>query len=64
MISGVNTVCPVHAFVGWNDISFYLMDLDSANGTFVNDQKIAPMSQVPIGKGSVLRFADCTFNVE
>ena len=64
VISGVNTVSPVHAVVGWNDISFYVMDLDSANGTFVNDQKIAPMSQVPIGKGSVLRFADCTFNVE
>ena len=63
-IAGVNTVSPVHAVVGWNDISFYVMDMNSANGTFINDQKIAPMSQVPIGKGSVLRFADCTFNVE
>ena len=63
-IAGVNTVSPVHAVVGWNDISFYVMDMNSANGTFINDQKIAPMSQVHIGKGSVLRFADCTFNVE
>ena len=64
IISGVNTISPLHAIVGWNEISFYVMDMDSANGTFVNDQKIAPRSQVPIGKGSVLRFADCTFNVE
>ena len=64
VISGVNTVSPLHAIVGWNEISFYVMDMDSTNGTFVNDQRIAPKTQVPIGKGSVLRFADCTFNVE
>ena len=64
VISGVNTVSPLHAIVGWNEINFYVMDMDSANGTFVNDQRIAPKTQVPIGKGSVLRFADCTFNVE
>ena len=64
VISGVNTVSPLHAVVGWNEISFYVMDMDSTNGTFVNDQRIAPRTQVPIGKGSVLRFADCTFNVE
>lgn len=63
-IPGVSTVSPLHAVVGWNDICFYVMDLGSANGTFLNGQRIAPMAQIPIGKGSVLKFADCTFNVE
>lgn len=63
-IPGTNTVSPLHAVVGWNDICFYVMDLGSANGTFLNGQRIAPMAQIPIGKGSVLKFAGCTFSVE
>ena len=54
----------VHAVITTRNGRYYVMDQNSTNGTFINDQKIAPMSQVPIGKGSVLRFADCTFNVE
>lgn len=64
VIKGVATVSPVHAEIGWNDINFYVKDLDSVNGTFVNDQRIAPQSEVPIGTGTVLRIADCTFSVE
>jgi hypothetical protein len=64
IIEGVTTVSPLHAEIGWNDINFYVMDLESANGTYLNDQKLPPMAQTPVGKGSVLRFADCTFNVE
>ena len=63
-IPGMSTVSPLHAVVGWNDICFYVMDLGSANGTFLNGQRIAPMAQIPIGKGSILKFADCTFSVE
>lgn len=64
LISGTETVSPLHAVIGWNDISFYVLDKDSANGTFVNNQQIVPNTEVPIGKGTVLRFADCTFSVE
>lgn len=64
VIEGATTVSPLHAEIGWNDINFYVMDLESANGTYLNDQKLPPMAQTPVGKGSVLRFADCTFNVE
>ncbi len=63
-IPGVTGVSPLHAVVGWNGICFFVMDLGSAGGTFLNDTQIAPMAQIPIGKGSVLKFADCTFSVE
>jgi hypothetical protein len=64
LITGVDTVSPVHALIGWNEINYYVSDLDSENGTFVNDQRIAPNTEVPIGEGTVLRFADYTFSVE
>ncbi len=64
VITGVETVSPLHAELGWNEINYFVSDLDSENGTFVNDQKIAPNTEVPIGRGTILRFADCTFNVE
>nr|WP_027870198.1 FHA domain-containing protein [[Eubacterium] cellulosolvens] len=64
LITGVETVSPVHALIGWNEINYYVSDLGSENGTFVNDQQIAPNTEVPIGEGTVLRFADYTFSVE
>jgi hypothetical protein len=64
LITGVETVSPVHALIGWNEINYYVCDLESENGTFVNDQRIAPHTEVPIGEGTVLRFADYTFSVE
>ncbi len=63
-IKGVETVDPVHAVIGWNEINYYVTDMNSENGTYVNDQRIAPGTEVPIGEGTVLRFADYTFNVE
>lgn len=64
VLAGEETVSPLHAVLGWNEISFYVIDKDSVNGTFVNNQQVAPGMEVPIGKGTVLRFADCTFSVE
>ena len=64
LILGNDQISPVHAVIGWNGINFYVMDFNSEKGTYINDQRIASMTQIPIGKGSVLRFADCTFNVE
>ncbi len=63
-ITGSTEVSPLHAVIGWNDINYYVQDLGSFHGTCLNDLKISPQVQVPIGKGSVLRFADCTFSVE
>lgn len=64
LILGLEAISPLHAEIGWNEISFYIRDLNSENGTFVNNQRIAPGMEVPIGEGTVLRFAEYTFNVE
>ncbi len=57
-------VDPEHVLIGWNEISFYVRDFGSENGTYLNDVKIQPDTDVPIGSGSVLKFGDYTFNVE
>ena len=64
VIAGTEIVSPLHAVIGWNDISFYIEDKGSTYGTYVNDQRIAPLTEVPVGSGTVIRFADYTFSVE
>lgn len=64
VITQDETVEAVHAEIGWNDISFYVKDLGSEYGTFVNDTRIAPDMPVPIGKGSIVRFGNFAFRVE
>ncbi|MGI6118895.1 MAG: FHA domain-containing protein [Bilifractor sp.] len=64
VIRDVEGIAPVHAEVGWNDISFYVIDLSSETGTFVNDVRIVPETQVPIGKGTVIRLGSLSFSVE
>ncbi len=58
------SVSPVHAQIGWNEVSFFVQDLNSREGTFLNDVRLTPQMSVPFGKGSVLKFAECTFSVE
>ncbi len=64
LIPGSSGVSPLHALIGWNDINYYVQDLGSSGGTCVNDVRISPNVQVPVGRGNVIRFADCTFSVE
>ena len=63
-ILGAVSVSPVHALIDWNDISYYIQDLNSREGTYLNDIKLTPQNQVPFGKGSIIKFAECTFTVE
>lgn len=63
-IDAEGQISPVHARILWDENGFYVMDMDSVNGTYVNDQKIDPMVRVKIGFGSVVRFAEYTFSVE
>lgn len=64
LILGVENIAGQHAEIGWNGICYYIRDLGSDSGTFVNDQRIVPGAEVPIGQGTVLRFADSTFTAE
>ena len=63
-INDEDSVSPLHAVIGWNEINFYVKDMGSEKGTFVNNRPIVPYLEIPIGQGSVLRFGDYTFNVE
>ena len=63
-IPGAVSISPSHAMIGWNGISYYVCDCSSREGTYLNDIKLSPQTQVPFGRGSVLRFAECTFSVE
>ena len=63
-IPDVESVSPLHAVIGWNEINFFVKDMGSETGTFVNNRPVVPYIEIPIGQGSVLRFGDYTFNVE
>lgn len=63
-IDAETEISPVHARILWDENGFYVMDMDSIGGTYVNDKKIDPMTKVKIGIGSVLRFAEYTFSIE
>ncbi|MCQ2501171.1 MAG: FHA domain-containing protein [Lachnospiraceae bacterium] len=63
-IDAEDVISPVHARISWDENGFFVTDMDSLGGTYVNDQKIEPMTKVKVGFGSVLRFADYTFSVE
>lgn len=58
------SVSPVHARIGWNEVNFFIQDLNSREGTFLNNVRLEPEVSVPFGKGSVIKFAECTFSVE
>lgn len=64
VIKDSEQVAPAHAIIGWNGINFFVYDLGSEQGTYVNDTRIASGTEVPIGQGTVLKFGDCTFAVE
>ena len=58
------SISPVHALIGWNEISFYIEDMGSEQGTYLNDVQLSPNRQTPFGRGIIIRFGDHTFTVE
>lgn len=53
------TVSGVHARLKIKDGSLLVMDLDSTNGTYVNDQKIKPRAVAAAFPGSSITFGTC-----
>ena len=54
-----------HAQIAISKTGFVIVDLESANGTFVNEIKLSPGEKKPISDGDIIRFADveCIFRV-
>jgi len=45
-----------HAVVRWTEHGYEIMDLGSANGTWLNEEKLAPQKYYPLASGSHLRL--------
>lgn len=58
------SVSRIHSRFEAGDDGIYLRDLNSRNGTKVNDKKLAPNEAVMIKAGDILRFGRESFRVE
>ncbi len=52
-----------HARLRWDGVSWWVDDLNSTNGTFVNRQRVAPGVPVGLTSGSVLDVGDLSFEM-
>ena len=55
------TVSRVHAKIWRDEEQYYLRDLDSRNGTFVNGNQISGKNNCRILPGDEVRFADAVY---
>ncbi len=58
-----NVVSRVHARINCEMGEFSIEDLNSTNGTFVNDERLKPHEVKTIEKGDVIKLADLEFSV-
>lgn len=59
-----NVVSRVHARINYEMGEFSIEDLNSTNGTFVNDERLKPHEIKTIERGDVIKLADIEFSVE
>jgi hypothetical protein len=52
-----------HAQLRWIESAWLVYDLDSTNGTFVDDQRVSSARPVAVRNGSILRVGDHDLNV-
>jgi hypothetical protein len=52
-----------HARLRWDGVSWWVEDLNSTNGTFVNHQRLNPNNPTAITAGSVLQVGDVVFEM-
>ncbi|MGJ3239100.1 MAG: FHA domain-containing protein [Anaerolineae bacterium] len=53
-----------HAEITYNDGSYYIKDLGSTNGTWINGDKIPPYRQIPLQDSDQLRLGHLTMLVK
>ena len=56
-------VSRIHCKIVKMEESFYVIDLKSANGTYVNDERIIPEKAYRISNGDIIRLANSDFKV-
>lgn len=52
-----------HARLRWDGISWWVEDLNSTNGTFVDQQRLQPGIAQPLPNGAVLAVGDAAFEL-
>lgn len=62
-VINVPAISRLHAriYAGDSNGTYQIEDLNSTNGTFVNEQQILPYTKVPLHEGDVIRLADEEF---
>lgn len=63
VIEGNSAISRVHCRVDQVGNKYYISDMDSANGTYVNGQRIGSDSKVEISEGTKIRLANMDFVV-
>lgn len=63
VVSFNKMISRVHCKITCNNGQYYVTDLQSANGTFVNGVRLQPNLQSPIKNGDVIRMANSDFQV-
>ena len=53
-----------HCKIIWRDGIYYIVDLNSTNGTYLNGEALAANREYPIHPGDRLRLSASTFKVE
>lgn len=59
-----NAISRLHCKISYQNNAYYITDLGSANGTFVNKTRISPQHPELIKSGDVIRLANSDFKVE
>jgi predicted component of type VI protein secretion system len=58
VVIGNQRVSRYHAQLRWVESSWLVYDLDSTNGTFVDEQRVGPSQPVVLAPGTRLRLGD------
>ncbi|MEG1992919.1 MAG: FHA domain-containing protein, partial [Acetivibrio sp.] len=56
------TISRFHAKIEKDENQFYLVDLNSTNGTFLNGERLAIKERYPLFIGDEIKFADVAYN--
>lgn len=55
------TVSRTHARIYEKDDRYYIEDLNSMNGTYLNEERLPAYTMTPLAEGDILRFAEAEF---
>jgi len=58
-----NFISSYHARLRWDGAGWWVEDLDSKNGTFVDDEPCVPLTPRPLTAGGKLRLGDMVFEL-